>query len=160
MANKNNNTNFKIVSRNRKAKFNYEIIETYEAGIILLGTEVKAIRDGHMSLQESYVGTCKDDDSLYLFNCDISVYKKATKNHDPKRVRKLLLHKKENIKLINAVQTKGMAILALTSYFNNNGILKITIALTRGKSKIDKRDTESKRDWDIKKQRILRNYNK
>lgn len=155
-------SNFKIVSKNRRARFDYEILETFEAGIILLGTEVKSLRDGHLSLHESYIGPIATDNenSLYLFNCDIPIYKKANNNHEPRRIRKLLLHKKQNIKLINAVQTKGMSIIALTVYFNNKGLVKLSIALVKGKNTVDKRETKAKRDWSITKQRLLREYNK
>lgn len=154
------NENFKIAAKNRRAKFDYEIIETLEAGIVLTGSEVKSVRDGKVSINEAFVGPMANSNEIFLFNADISIYKQASyNNHEPKRPRVLLVHKAQRAKLIDAVQKKGMTIVPLTMYFNHKGILKISIALAKGKNTIDKRETIKKRDWSIQKNRILRHYN-
>lgn len=151
--------NFKVVAKNRRAKFDYEIIETLEAGIILTGSEVKSIRNGKVSINEAFVGTMADSNDLYLFNADVPLYVQASyNNHEPKRPRILLLHKIQRNKLINAIQKKGLTLIPLTMYFNHKGILKISIALAKGKTLIDKRETIKKREWNIQENRILRNY--
>lgn len=154
------NENFKIAAKNRRAKFDYEIIETLEAGIVLTGSEVKSVRDGKVSINEAFVGPMANSNEIFLFNADISIYKQASyNNHEPKRPRVLLVHKAQRAKLIDAVQKKGMTIVPFTMYFNHKGILKISIALAKGKNTIDKRETIKKRDWSIQKNRILRHYN-
>ncbi len=154
------NENFKIVTKNRKAGFNYEILETLEAGLILTGSEIKSVREGKVSINEAFIGTTSELRDLYLFNADISLYKQASyNNHEPRRPRVLLVHKSEKVKLLNAIQVKGQTIIPLTMYFNHKGILKISIALAKGKNVVDKRDTIKKRDWNIEKSRILKNYN-
>lgn len=154
------NENFKIAAKNRRAKFDYEIIETLEAGIVLTGSEVKSVRDGKVSINEAFVGPMANSNEIFLFNADISIYKQASyNNHEPKRPRVLLVHKLQRAKLLDAVQKKGMTIVPLTMYFNHKGILKISIALAKGKNTIDKRETIKKRDWSIQKNRILRHYN-
>lgn len=154
------NENFKIAAKNRRAKFDYEIIETLEAGIVLTGSEVKSVRDGKVSINEAFVGPMANSNEIFLFNADIGIYKQASyNNHEPKRPRVLLVHKLQRAKLLDAVQKKGMTIVPLTMYFNHKGILKISIALAKGKNTIDKRETIKKRDWSIQKNRILRHYN-
>lgn len=155
------NENFQIVAKNRRARFDYEIIDTLEVGIILAGSEVKSIRNGRVSINEAFIGTMADSDDLYLFNADISPYLQASyNNHEPKRPRVLLLHKAQRVKFLNAIQKKGMTIIPLTMYFNHKGILKLSIALAKGKNLVDKRETIKKREWNIAESRILRNYNK
>ena len=157
----NSNENFKIVAKNRRAKFDYEIIDTLEAGIILTGSEVKSIRNGKVSINESFIGAMANSNDIYLFNSDIAPYVQASyNNHEPKRPRVLLLHKVQRAKLLNAIQKKGMTLIPLTMYFNHKGILKVSIALAKGKNLIDKRETIKKREWNIAENRILRNYNK
>lgn len=152
--------NFKVVAKNRKAGFNYEITDTLEAGIILTGSEVKSIREGKVSINEAFVGTTNEMQNLYLFNADISLYKQASyNNHDPRRPRVLLVHQNEKVKFLNAIQKKGYTIVPLTMYFNHKGILKISIGLAKGKNVVDKRETQKKRDWNIEKSRILKSYN-
>ncbi len=154
------NENFKVVAKNRKAGFNYEITDTLEAGIILTGSEVKSIREGKVSINEAFVGTTSEMQNLYLFNADVSLYKQASyNNHDPRRPRVLLVHHKEKVKFLNAIQKKGYTIVPLTMYFNHKGLLKISIGLAKGKNVIDKRETQKKRDWNIEKSRILKSYN-
>ena len=153
--------NFKVVAKNKRARFDYEILETLEAGIVLTGSEIKSVRAGKVSVNESYIGPMEGSDEIYLFNSDIALYKQASyNNHEPKRPRVLLLHKSQRAKFLNAVQKKGMTIIPLTMYFNHKGILKLSIALAKGKNVVDKRETIKKRDWNIQKNRILRNYNK
>jgi SsrA-binding protein len=153
----NKNENFKIVARNKKARFNYEIVETIEAGIILTGSEVKSIRDGRVSINEAFAGPMEGSPDLFLFNSDISAYKQASyNNHEPRRPRVLLLHKSQINKLMNSVQKKGMTLTPLTMYFNHKGIVKVSIALAKGKNVIDKRETIKERNWNIEKTRLLK----
>jgi SsrA-binding protein len=154
------NKNFKIIAKNKRAKFDYEILETIEAGIILTGSEVKSIREGKVSINESFVGAMEGRGDLYLFNADISKYKQASyNNHEPRRPRVLLLRKSQRNRLLVSTQQKGMTIVPLTAYFNHKGILKISIALAKGKNVVDKRETIKKRDWTLEKLRILKQYN-
>ena len=153
--------NFKIVARNKRARFDYEISETLEAGIILTGSEVKSVRSGKISINEAFIGAMEGSTELFLFNASIELYKQASyNNHEPRRPRVLLLHKSQRIRFFNAIQKKGMTIIPLTMYFNHKGILKLSIALARGKNVVDKRETLKKRDWTIQKNRIIKNYNK
>lgn len=153
--------NFKIVARNKRARFDYEISETLEAGIILTGSEVKSVRSGKISINEAFIGAMEGSPELFLFNASIELYKQASyNNHEPRRPRVLLLHKSQRIRFFNAIHKKGMTIIPLTMYFNHKGILKLSIALARGKNVVDKRETLKKRDWTIQKNRIIKNYNK
>ncbi|MDR2458520.1 MAG: SsrA-binding protein SmpB [Holosporales bacterium] len=155
------NENFKIIAKNRRSRFDYEIIESLEAGIILTGAEVKSVRSGKVSINEAFVGSMKESNDLFLFNADIPPYKEASyNNHEPRRPRVLLLHKSQKIKFLNAIQLKGFTIVPLTVYFNHKGILKISIALAKGKNVVDKRETIKRRDWTVEKARILKNFNK
>ena len=158
---KESNDNFKIVARNKRARFDYEILETLEVGIVLTGSEIKSVRNGKVSINEAFVGAMENSEELFLFNASIELYKQASyNNHEPRRPRVLLLHKAQRTKFLNAIQKKGMTIVPLTMYFNHKGILKISIALARGKNVVDKRETIKKRDWTVQKNRIIRNYNK
>ena len=154
MAGKNERA-IKVVAENRKARFNYAIEDTVEAGIALTGTEVKSIRNGKTSIAESYA-TSRDGE-LWLLNSNISEYKQAGRfNHAPKRARKLLLHKRQISKLIGAVEREGMTLVPLKLYFNDKGRAKVELALAKGKKLHDKRETEKKRDWAREKGRLLR----
>ncbi|PRH84366.1 SsrA-binding protein [Labrys okinawensis] len=145
----------KLVADNRKARFNYELLDTFEAGIVLAGTEVKSLRLGKATIGESYAGPSGEE--LLLFNADIPEYLQANRfNHERKRPRKLLLHKRQINKLIGAVQRDGLTIVPTKLYFNEQGRAKIELALARGKSLGDKRETEKKRDWQREKGRLLR----
>jgi len=145
----------KLVADNRKARFNYELLDTFEAGIVLAGTEVKSLRLGKATIGESYAGPSGDE--LLLFNADIPEYLQANRfNHERKRPRKLLLHKRQISKLIGAVQRDGLTIVPTKLYFNEQGRAKIELALARGKTMGDKRETEKKRDWQREKGRLLR----
>ena len=137
---------------NRKAHFNYTIEEEIEAGIMLLGSEVKSLREGKASISESYVNETAGD--LFLINCNISEYKSANRfNHEPKRPRKLLLRRKQLQKILGKMQEKGYACLPIKIYFNKKNIAKVLIGLGRGKKLYDKRDSIKKRDENRRKQR-------
>ena len=153
--------NFKIIARNRRARFDYEISETLEAGMVLTGSEIKSVRNGKVSINEAFIGAMEGSNELFLFNASIELYNQASyNNHEPRRPRILLLHKSQRARFLNAIQKKGMTIVPLTIYFNHKGILKLSIALARGKNLIDKRETLKKRDWTLQRNRIIRNYNK
>ena len=145
----------KIIADNRKARFNYQIGETFEAGIALTGSEVKSMRTGKASIGESYAAA--RDGELWLYNSNISEYKQASRfNHVPKRPRKLLLHRRQINKLIGAVEREGMTVVPLKLYFNEKGRAKVELALARGKKLHDKRETEKKRSWDRERGRLMR----
>jgi SsrA-binding protein len=145
----------KVVAENRKARFNYAVEDTVEAGIALTGTEVKSIRTGKSTIAESYADP--KDGEIWLINANIPEYLQANRfNHEPKRPRKLLLHRKQINKLMGAVERQGMTLVPLKMYFNERGRVKLQLALAKGKQLHDKRDTEKKRDWSREKGRILR----
>jgi SsrA-binding protein len=145
----------KIVSDNRKARFNYEIGEVFEAGIALTGSEVKSLRTGKASIGESYADTRGGE--IWLVNANIAEYLQAGRfNHAPKRPRRLLLHRRQINKLIGAVEREGMTMVPLKLYFNEKGRAKIELALARGKKLHDKRETERKRSWERERGRLLR----
>ena len=145
----------KLIADNRKARFHYEILDSFEAGIALTGTEVKSVRVGKATIGESYAGPSGED--LLLFNADIPEYLQANRfNHERKRPRKLLLHRRQINKLIGAVQREGLTLVPMKLYFNERGRAKVELALARGKTLGDKRETEKKRDWDREKGRLLR----
>src|SRR5215469_11152632 len=145
----------RVVADNRKARFNYFIDETFEAGLALTGTEVKSLRQGKAAIAESYADARGDE--IWLINSNIPEYLQANRfNHAPKRPRKLLLHKRQISKLASAVEREGMTLVPLKMYFNDKGRAKIEIALARGKKLHDKRETERKRSWDRERGRLLR----
>ena len=145
----------RLVAENRKARFNFEIEDKLEAGIALLGSEVKSLRAGKASIADAYAAN--EGGELYLINAHIAEYSQAGRdNHAPTRPRKLLLHKKEIGRLMGAIQRQGMTVVPLKLYFNARGIAKIQLGLARGKKLHDKRDTEKRRDWDRQKGRLLR----
>ena len=147
---------FKIAADNRRARYNYEIGEKFEAGLMLAGTEVKALRSGKATIAESYASVERSGE-VFLINATIPEYLQGNRfNHEPKRPRKLLLHAREIAKLSQGVEREGMSIVPLKIYFNEKGRAKIEIALGRGKKLHDKRDTEKKRDWDREKGRLLK----
>src|SRR6202161_3088434 len=136
----------RVVADNRKARFNYFIDETMEAGVALTGTEVKSLRLGKATIAESYADS--RDGAIWLINSNIPEYLQAHRfNHLPKRPRKLLLHAREINKLAGAVEREGMTIVPLRLYFNEKGRAKIAIALGKGKKLHDKRETLKKRSW-------------
>jgi len=155
MAKKEKEERFKIAAENRKARHNYFIESTVETGIQLMGTEVKALREGHATIAESYAHT--KDGEVFLVNAYIPEYKAGNRfNHEPKRVRKLLLHKREIAKLSQAVEREGMTLVPLKLYFNDKGRAKIELGLAKGKKLFDKRETDKKRDWEREKGRLMR----
>ena len=148
-------TSFKVIADNRKARFNYEIGETFEAGIALTGTEVKSLRQGKATIAEAYADSRGGE--VWLVNANIPEYLQAGRfNHAPKRPRKLLLHKRQIGKLSGAVEREGMTIVPLKLYFNDKGRAKVELAIARGKKLHDKRETERKRSWDRERGRLLR----
>jgi SsrA-binding protein len=146
----------KVVAENRKARHEYFITDTYEAGLMLVGTEVKSMRKGQANIAESYASA--EDGGLYLINAHIPEYQGAGRffQHEPRRKRRLLLHKSEMAKLANAVERKGMTIVPLELYFNPRGIAKLRLAVAEGKKLHDKREDAAKRDWNRQKARIMR----
>ncbi len=145
----------KVVADNRKARFNYEIEDVFEAGIELRGTEVKSLRQGKSNIAESYAAEYRGE--MMVYNVYIPEYTQGNRfNHEPRRPRKLLMHRRELNKLFAAVQKEGKTIVPLKIYFNEDGRAKMEIALGRGKKAHDKRQTEKTRDWNREKQRLLK----
>lgn len=149
----------KVVADNRKAKFDYEFVEDFEAGIMLKGTEVKSLRLGQCNIVESFVGPKNGE--IWIFNLNIPEYQQASAKlqHEPQRPRKLLLHKREINKLLGSVTRQGMALVARKIYFDSRGLVKVQIALAKGKKTHDKREVVKERDWSKQKQRLLRGKN-
>jgi len=140
---------------NRRARFNYEIGQTFEAGLALRGTEVKSLRQGRSNIADAYAGP--RDGELWLYNAYIPEYLEANRfQHPPRRARKLLLHKREIGRLIGAVDREGMTIVPLKIFFNDRGLAKVELAVARGKKLHDKRETEKKRSWNREKARLMR----
>ncbi len=145
----------RVVAENRKARYNYTIEDTLEAGLVLTGSEVKSLRAGRANIAESYART--EDGEIYLVNAHISEYKQAGPfGHDPRRPRKLLLHKRQIARLAASVQRDGATLVPLKLYFNDRGIAKLLLGLAVGKRKFDKRETEKRRDWERQKARLMR----
>jgi len=145
----------KLVAENRKARFNYEIEDKLEAGLVLTGSEVKSLRAGKANIADSYASD--EGGALYLINAHIAEYAQAGRaNHEPKRRRKLLLHRRELDRLRGAIQREGMAVVPLRLYFNARGIAKVQLGIAKGKKLHDKRETEKKRDWERQKGRLMR----
>jgi SsrA-binding protein len=143
------------VAQNRKAFHNYHIEERFEAGLVLTGTEVKSLREGRASLAEAHAGEIEGE--LWLFNVHIPEYRAGNRfNHEPKRPRKLLLHRREMAKLLGAVQRQGYTIVPLQIYFNARGIAKVELGLAKGKKAYDKRAAIKDRDWQRQKERLFR----
>lgn len=146
----------KIAAENRKARYNYDIGEVFEAGLMLTGTEVKSLRTGKATIAESYASVDRKGE-VFLLNANIPEYLQANRfNHEPKRPRKLLLKTREIAKLAQGTERQGMTIVPLKVYFNEKGRAKIEIALARGKQLHDKRETEKARDWNREKGRLMR----
>ena len=147
--------NSKLIAENRRARFDYHIESDLEAGIMLLGSEVKSLRKGGSNLAESYASV--EGGELWLINGYIAPYLQAkTWGHEERRRRKLLVSKKEMSRLWNAVGREGMTIVPMKMYFNDRGIVKIKLGVAKGKKQADKRATEAKRDWDRQKSRLLK----
>ena len=144
----------RTVAQNRRARHDYFIEETLEAGIVLQGSEVKSLRRGQVSLNEAYAG--EKGGELFLFNAHIAPYAAAmTFGHEAKRPRKLLLHTRQINKLTGAIQRAGMTLVPLAIYFNDRGIAKVSLGLARGKRKVDVRETVKAREWQRQKSRLL-----
>jgi SsrA-binding protein len=144
-----------VVAHNRKARFNYFIDETFEAGLALTGTEVKSLRQGKATIAESYADARGGE--IWLINSNIPEYLQANRfNHTPKRPRKLLLHRRQINKLVGAVEREGMTLIPLKLYFNEKGRAKIELALARGKKLYDKREVQKKRSWERERGRLMR----
>ena len=143
-----------IIAKNRKAYFQYEILEKIEAGVVLTGTEVKSIRNRDVSINESFAHL--NNGEIFVYEMHVGQYKQGNRqNHEPKRVRKLLLHKREIAKIAGKIKQKGYTMIPLSIYFKD-GIVKVELALVRGKSKVDKREDIKKRDIDREIQRAMR----
>ena len=149
-------SNYKVIADNRRARFDYFLENNIEAGIMLTGTEVKSLRQGRANIAESYV-SIENGNELALINADIPIYTQANRfNHEPRRLRKLLLHRREIDRLMVSVQREGLTIVPTKLFFNDKGLVKIEIALAKGKKVHDKRETEAKRDWQRDKARLMR----
>jgi SsrA-binding protein len=145
----------KVVAENRKARYNFEIVDTYEAGLVLTGTEVKSLREGKANIAESYASD--EGGEIWLINSYLPEYLQGNRfNHDTRRRRKLLLSKREIHRLRSAVNREGMTLIPLKIYFNDKGRAKMELALARGKKLHDKRETEKERDWNRQKSRLLK----
>ncbi|WGM31203.1 SsrA-binding protein SmpB [Brevundimonas sp. NIBR11] len=148
-------TKAKTIAENRRARFDYFLEDNVEAGIMLLGTEIKALRMGRANIAESYAAV--EGREIVLINADIPPYAQANRfNHEPRRPRKLLLHRKQIDRLIGAVQKDGQTIIPLRLYLNDDGKAKLEIALAKGKKLHDKRETAAERDWARDKARLMR----
>lgn len=146
----------RVVAQNRRARHEYFVDETLEAGIMLTGSEVKSLRASRGSINEAYAG--ERDGEIWLFNAHIPEYLAAAHfGHEPRRIRKLLLHKKEVNKLLGAVRKEGATLVPLSVYFNDRGRAKLQLGLVHGKKKSDKRATIKQRDWQRDKARLMRN---
>ncbi|MSO55047.1 MAG: SsrA-binding protein SmpB [Rhodospirillales bacterium] len=148
----------RIAAQNRRARRDYAIEETFEAGLVLTGTEVKSLRLAQASINEAYAAV--RDGELFLLNAHIPEYKPGIRfTHTPRRERKLLLKGREIRKLIGAVEREGMTLIPLSIYFNPRGLAKIEIALARGRNQRDKRDVIKERDWKMEQARLRRDKN-
>lgn len=149
----------KIIAKNKKASFEHHILEKYEAGLVLLGSELKSIRAGKVNISDAFVDSIKGE--LFLLSSHIAEYDKAKNfGHNPTRPRKLLLHKRQANKLLGAIKTKGQTIVPTILYFSTKNYVKVEIALTVGKKLHDKREAIKQRDWDRQKQALLKNNNR
>ncbi len=145
----------KVVAENRRARYDFELIQFFEAAIELVGSEVKSLRVGHINLGEAYAAMKGTE--IFLINSNIPEYREANRfNHEQKRPRKLLLNRKEIDRLAVGIQREGLTIVPLKMFFNARGRVKVDIALARGKKNVDKRETIKDRDWNREKSRVLR----
>ena len=145
----------KLIAENRRARFDYFLEQTFEAGLSLTGSEVKSLRNGRANIAESYAAV--EGDQIVLVNADIPPYAQANRfNHEPRRPRKLLLYRKEIDRLIGAVQREGRTIVPTKLYWSDKVMAKLELALAKGKKLHDKRDTEAERDWQRDKARLMK----
>jgi len=142
------------VAENRRARFDYQIDDTLEAGLILKGSEVKSLRTGRASIAEAYA--TEDKGRLVLVNANIPVYPASRENHEPKRIRELLVSRKQRDKLLGMIRREGMTIVPMALYFNDRGRAKIQLGIAKGRKKHDKREVQKDRDWSRQKNRLLR----
>jgi SsrA-binding protein len=143
------------IAQNRRARHDFIIESTLEVGLVLTGSEVKSLRQGRCSIAEAYAHEAGGE--LYLRNMHIAPYEAASRqNHEPRRPRKLLVHRRELARLIGQIQRGGYTLVPLSIYFNERGIAKLELALARGKRKADKRESEKRRDWTRQKARLMR----
>jgi SsrA-binding protein len=148
----------RYVAQNRRARHDYLIEDTLEAGVVLRGTEVKVLRQGKASIGEAYAD--ESEGELFLVNANIPEYSASAHfNHQPRRARKLLLHRKQMNRLLGAIRREGITVVPLSIYFNERGHAKVELGLARGKRKADKRQAEKQRDWQRNRARILRDRN-
>ena len=146
----------KIIASNKRAKFDYDISLKLDAGLVLTGSEVKSLRYNSSSIKESYVEDIGSE--LWLCNCFIKKYEASSeRDNNPNRKRKLLLNKKELNKILGSVKRDGFSIIPITIYFNDTGLVKLNIGLGKGKKKYDKRESQKIKDWNKKKQKLLKN---
>lgn len=144
------------VGYNKKAYFDYEILENFEAGIVLNGSEVKSMRSNKVNMADAYISV-KHDNQAYLYNLHVPEYKMSIlKKQEPKRVRKLLLHRKQIDRLSGFLNRGGYTLIPLSIYFNESGFVKVKFGLARGKKLVDKRETIKEREWNREKSRILK----
>lgn len=145
----------KVVAENRRARFDYQVEDRHEAGLVLQGTEVKALRAGEATIAESYAEV--RDGAVWLVNANIPEFSHGNRhNHEPRRPRKLLLHEREIDKLLGATERKGMTLVPLSIYFNKQGRAKVELALAKGRQAADKREYVKDREWQRDKARIMR----
>ncbi|MFP6731863.1 MAG: SsrA-binding protein SmpB [Alphaproteobacteria bacterium] len=145
----------RMVAQNRKARHNYFIEDSIEAGLVLTGTEVKSLRAGHATLGDAYA--VEKGGEMFLVNAHISEYAGGNmENHEPLRARKLLLHKREIARLIDATQRHGMTVVPLSLYFNGRGVAKVNLGIAKGKRQYDKRATVKEREWKRDKARLMK----
>ena len=153
---KNDANCFKVIAKNKRAHFDYLIEETIEVGLILLGSEVKSLRQSNATIAEAYAGEMQGE--IQLINATIPEYKFAHhQNHAPKRPRILLLHKKQKKRLIGLIKQERVTLVPQTLYFNHKGLVKLSIGVGKGKNKADKRLSEKEKDWKRQQSRLLRN---
>ena len=150
---------YKEVGYNRKANFDYEILEKFEAGVVLRGSEVKSLRTHKVNMTDSYAGLSKNNE-VFIYQMHIPEYSLANRmNHEPKRSRKLLLRKKQIQKLIGQLKKGGYTLVPISIYFNEKGFVKISIGLGKEKKNVDQRQTIKEREWNREKSRILKSRN-
>jgi SsrA-binding protein len=153
----NTSMNGKTVAENRKARFAYEVQDTYETGLVLTGTEVKSLRQGQANIQESYASV--EGGELWLINSYLPEYLQGNRfNHEPRRRRKLLVKRKELARMAQAVDREGMTMVPLKIFFNEKGRAKLLLGVARGKKLHDKRETEKQRDWSREKARLMKSH--
>jgi len=148
----------KLIAENRRARFDYFLEQTFEAGLALTGSEVKSLRNGRANIAESYAAV--EGDEIVLVNADIPPYAQAGPhfNHEPRRHRKLLLKRKEIDKLIGAVQREGRTIIPTKLFWNDRGLAKLEVALAKGKKEHDKREATAEREWQRDKARLMKDH--